>query len=147
VKYIGFDREDDAINWAKEVLGIKAPVGFCRAMSTVDDHGEFVFVVVLSNFTPTNIDMHTAAVSGATWATPRASIRMFNEVFGYAFDTLGALRVTGLVKATNKEARRFDEHLGFKLEGTMRKAFAGDDLCIYGFLAEDYAAHPWHRSK
>ena len=147
MKFIGFDREEDAIVWAKEVLGIENPTGFCRALSAVDTDGRFAFVVVLSNFSKRNIDMHTAAICGAQWASPKEAVRMFNGVFNYAFEQLRASRVTGLVKAGNAGARRFDEHLGFKLEGTMREAFDGDDLCVYGFLASEYRAHPWYRSN
>lgn len=146
MRFIGFEREAEAIEWAKAILGINHPVGFCRAMSCVGRNDEFVLVVVMSNFTATNIDLHTAAVAGAEWASPRGALRVFNGVFGYVFDSLKVLRVTGLVKASNTAARRFDEHLGFKLEGVMRKAFNGDDLCIYGFLAEEYTTHKWKRS-
>jgi len=146
LKFIGFERELEAVEWAKSVLAITYPTGFCRAISSVDDNGQFVFVVVLSNFSARNVDMHTAAVPGAQWARPKAALRTFNAVFGYAFEHLGLARVTGLVRASNKEARGFDEHLGFRLEGIMRKAFADDDLCVYGFLAEEYRAHSWYRS-
>lgn len=145
MRVIGFEREEEAIPWAKRVLGIDRPTGFSRAISAVDDNDDFALVVVMSNFSPTNIDMHTAAVPGAQWGTPRAIIRMFNAVFGYAFTELKALRVTGLVRSSNTAARKFDEHLGFKLEGIMRKAFNGDDLCVYGFLDDDYYAHKWYR--
>ncbi len=147
MKFIGFDREEDAIVWAKDVLGIENPTGFCRALSAVDSEGRFAFVVVLSNFSKRNIDMHTAAICGAQWASPRESLRMFNGVFNYAFEQLRASRVTGLVRAKNEDARRFDEHLGFKLEGIMREAFEDDNLCVYGFLASEYRAHPWYRSN
>jgi hypothetical protein len=116
-------------------------------MSAVDASGAFVLVVVLSNFTSRNIDMHTAAVPGATWASPREAVRMFNSIFGYAFLILNAIRVTGLVKSKNNAARQFDEHLGFKLEGVMREAFEDDDLCLYGFLKRDYLTHPWYRTN
>jgi hypothetical protein len=147
MKFIGFEREDEAIKWAKERIGIDGPTGFCRALSAVDSADNLAFVVVLSNFTPRNIDMHTAAVDGAKWASPREGLKLFNVVFHYAFDKLGAVRVTGLVKASNQAARRFDEHLGFTLEGIMRQAFDGDDLCIYGFLKEDFEKHRWHDGR
>lgn len=146
MKYIGFAREEEALVWAQQALGMSREVGFCRALSAVDEYASFVFVVVLSNFTPRNVDMHTAAVPGATWASPRAAVRMFNGIFGCVFDELAAARVTGLVRAKNASARRFDEHLGFKLEGIMRKSFEDDDLCIYGFLKEDYLNHKWYRT-
>lgn len=146
MKFIGFEREQEAITWAKEKLGIEGPTGLCRAMSAVNDAGELVFVVVMSNFVPRNVDMHTAAVPGARWASEYEGIKMFNALFHYAFDFLGAARVTGLVRAKNRRARKFDESLGFKLEGVMRKAFHDDDLCIYGFLKEDFECHKWYRS-
>lgn len=147
MKFIGFDREDEALEWAKKRIGIDGPTGFARAMSAVDSKGEFAFVVVLSNFTPRNIDMHTAAVEGATWASPREGLKLFNKVFRYAFIELGAVRVTGLVRAKNQKARLFDEHLGFKLEGIMKEAFEDDDLCIYGFLKSDFEKHRWHDGR
>lgn len=147
MKFIGFEREDEAINWAKTRIGIDGPVGFCRALSSVDSAGNMAFVVVLSNFTPRNIDMHIAAVDGAQWASPREGLKLFNEVFHYALDKLGAVRVTGLINGKNQVARNFVEHLGFTLEGIMRQAIVDDDLCIYGFLKEDFEKHRWHDGR
>ncbi len=148
LRFIGFEREGEAISWAKEVLGITCPTGLCRAMSCVNKEGEFVFVVVMSNFTSRNVDMHTAATEGSSWATPGAIVAMFNGLFGYVFDTLNAKRVTGLVRKSNAGAVRFDEHLGFKAEGCMREAFPdGEDLLIYGFLKREYESHKWWRAK
>lgn len=148
MKFIGFDREEEALVWAKSRLGISGPTGFCRAMSATDATGKFLLVVVLSNFTPTNIDMHTAAAEGGRWATPKAIVQMFNALFHYAFTTLRARRVTGLVRAGNTAAQRFDEHLGFAREGIMREAFPdGEDLILYGFLKSDFASHKWWRKE
>ena len=90
-----------------------------------------------------NIDL--SIVMEKKKVTPRGIIRMFNDVFGYVFNTLQAARVTGLLRGKNEEAKRINEHFGFKLEGVMRKAFDNDDLHIYGFLAEDYRSHAWYR--
>ena len=144
--FIGIQREDEAIEWAKGILGIEGPTGFCRALSAVDGNGDFVFVVVLSNFTPQNVDMHTAALPGATWASPKGALQAFNGIFDFAFNYMNVKRVTGLVRRRNRRARIFDEHLGFKLEGVMRQAFHDDDLCIYGFLKDEFTSHQWYRS-
>lgn len=145
MRYIGFEREAEAVEWAKGVLGIEGVTGFARAVSAVDEQGNFVFVVVLSNFSALNVDMHTAAVPGANWASPREAITMFNDLFSFVFNRLKLQRVTGLVRAKNLAARRFDEHIGFELEGIMRKAFIDDDLCVYGFLRENFESHKWRR--
>jgi hypothetical protein len=145
MKYIGFDREKEAVEWAKNIIGIDGVTGFARAVSAVDDHGNFLFVIVLSNFSALNVDMHTAAVPGANWARPREILRMFNDLFEFVFDRLKLQRVTGLVRSKNVAARRFDEHIGFELEGVMRRAFVDDDLCVYGFLRENFESHRWRR--
>jgi RimJ/RimL family protein N-acetyltransferase len=98
---------------------------------------------VLTNFTPRNIDL--SIVIDHRKVTPKGTIEMFNEVFGFVFDKLRAARVTGLLRGKNRRAKKLNEHFGFKLEGVMRKAFADDDLHIYGFLAEDYHSHVWYR--
>lgn len=145
MKYIGFEREKEAVEWAKNIIGIDGVTGFARAVSAVDDDGNFVFVIVLSNFSALNVDMHTAAIPGASWARPREILKMFNDLFEFVFDRLKLQRVTGLVRSKNVAARRFDEHIGFELEGVMRRAFVDDDLCVYGFLKENFESHKWRR--
>lgn len=147
MKFIGFEREDEALEWAKNHMQIEGETGFCRAMSTVDNDDKFVLVTVFSNFTPRNVDMQIAIAEGGIKMTRYAFAEIFNAAFGYVFDKLGAARVTGLVKASNTKARRFDEHLGFKLEGIMREAFEDDDLCVYGFLRKDFETNRWHYGR
>jgi hypothetical protein len=144
MRYIGFEREEEAEAWARERIKIKGPTGFFRAASAVDEAGDFVCVVVMSNFTSKNIDLNIA-MNGKKML-PKGTVLMFNEIFGFVFNKLQAIRVTGLVHAENSQAKKINEHFGFKLEGVMRKAFDGADMHIYGFLAEEYHSHPWHRA-
>jgi RimJ/RimL family protein N-acetyltransferase len=66
------------------------------------------------------------------------SRHFLKEAFRYPFEQLCVDRITGLVPARNLEAQRFDEHLGFVLEGRARRALPdGDDLLIYGMLREE----------
>lgn len=143
MRFIGFEREDEAEIWAREKLEIEHPPSFFRAMAAVDENDEFVCVVVMTNFTTRNIDL--SIVIGGKGLLPKGMLVMFNEIFGFVFDKLKVARVTGLLRGKNTEAKRINEHFGFKLEGIMRKAFADDDLHVYGFLAEDYHSHVWHR--
>lgn len=145
MRFIGFEDEEDAIRWARTRIGAKAP-GFCRAVSAVKD-GRFQCVMVMSNFTPCNVDVHVASAPGAKWATPKEFINMFNFVLHYIFDHLKALRATALIRASNTKAVDFVLKLGFTHEGRMRKAFSGEDLCIYGILEEDFRSHKWYRSQ
>jgi len=143
MRFIGFEREDEAETWARARLELENKPEFFRTLAAVDENDGFVCVVVLTNFTPRNIDL--SIVIDHRKVTPKGTIEMFNEVFGFVFDKLRAARVTGLLRGKNKRAKKLNEHFGFKLEGVMRKAFADDDLHIYGFLAEDYHSHVWYR--
>lgn len=143
MRYIGFEREEEAEQWARNKLNLPNPPEFFRAAAAVDAAGEFVCVVVMTNFTPRNVDLNIAI--DKTKVRPKETIVMFNGIFGFLFDQLGVARVTGLLRGKNEDARRINERFGFRLEGIMRKAFPDDDLHVYGFLAEEYRAHAWHR--
>ena len=145
MRFIGFEREDAAEAWARAKLELEDAPEFFRTMSAVDENDEFVCVVVMTNFTQRNIDL--SIVIDSKKVTPKGTIAMFNEVFGFVFDKLHAARVTGLLRGKNRKAKRLNEHFGFKLEGVMRKAFVDDDLHVYGFLAEDYYSHVWYRGQ
>lgn len=143
MRYIGFEREEEAEQWARKKLNLLQPPEFFRAASAVDSSGEFVCVVVMTNFTARNVDLNI--VIDKTKVRPKGTIVMFNAIFGFLFEQLNVARVTGLLRGKNVDSRRITEHFGFKLEGIMREAFPDDDLHVYGFLADEYRAHAWHR--
>ena len=147
MKFIGFDDEDKAIKWANEKIGIDSPIGFARAMSSVDSNGDYVVVVVITNFGPRNVDMQIAIADTGKKITRSGGKDLFNGVFGYVFNELGVARVTGLIRSANKASCRFVEHLGFKLEGVMRDSFEDDDLCVYGFLKQEFLDNRWYHGK
>lgn len=97
----------------------------------LEQGGELIAGVVYENYTGKNITMHVAAVPGKRWLNKDFLYRSF----AYPFLQLNCNRVTGLVKADNLEAQKFDEHLGFKREGLLRQACEdGTDLILYGML-------------
>lgn len=101
-----------------------------RAIGLEQD-GELIAGVVYENYTGKNITAHVAAVPGKRWLNREFLFR----AFAYPFIQLDCNRVTGLVKADNLEAQKFDEHLGFKKEGLLRQACDdGADLIVYGML-------------
>jgi RimJ/RimL family protein N-acetyltransferase len=74
-----------------------------------------------------NMNIHVAAEPGARWMTKE----FLWYVFHYAFEQVGAKRLTGLVSSDNHAARRFDEHIGFTLEATLADASPTGDLLVY----------------
>ena len=113
MKYVGFEREEEAEKWARGKLELPAAPEFFRAASAVDEVGEFVCVVVMTNFTPRNVDLSIAI--DKTKVRPKETIVMFNGIFGSLFNTLKVARVTGLLRGKNFDSSRITEHFGFKL--------------------------------
>lgn len=71
------------------------------------------------------------AFDSPAWAS-KVALRI---LFGYPFNQLGCVRLTAICARKNKHSRRIVERLGFKLEGTLRKALDGrQDLMVYGML-------------
>ena len=75
--------------------------------------------------------MHVAG-EGGHWMTSDYA----KACFGYVFNQLNVNKVIGLVDSTNTAARRYDEHLGFRLEATIPDAGTHGDLLIYTMTRE-----------
>jgi RimJ/RimL family protein N-acetyltransferase len=100
----------------------------------LEQDGELIAGVVFDGKTGANIAMHVASNGTRHWMTPAYMAACFR----YAFVHEKCNRITGLVRADNVDAQRFDEHLGFKREGQLRAACTdGTDLIIYGMLKEE----------
>jgi RimJ/RimL family protein N-acetyltransferase len=90
--------------------------------------GELVAGVIYEGFNGPNVWMLVAAVPGRSWLN-RAYL---TACFAYPFIQLGVERVSGYVYASNQDACRFDEHLGFKEEARLKGAAPdGGDVIIY----------------
>jgi RimJ/RimL family protein N-acetyltransferase len=90
--------------------------------------GQVIAAVVYDWISDTNMFMHVAAEPGSRWMTRE----FLYWAFHYPFEQQRVSRVSGWVDANNVAARRFDEHLGFKLEATLKGAGTqGQDACIY----------------
>ena len=127
------DQRDRCAEWARQRIAHVPSWGeWCEAIGLEDD-GELLAVVVYNLYSGADIAMHIAAVPGRRWMT-REFLRV---AFRYPFVQLGCRRVSGYVPASNTDAQRFDEHLGFVREGLMRHALPDDDIIVYGMLREE----------
>jgi hypothetical protein len=116
------------------------PFGFTagRGIAVVDDipgmeMGRMLAGIWFESYTGTNMLMHVAAVPGSRWM----SRYLLWYTFYYPFIEMGCKRVTGLVAETNYEARKFDERLGFKLEGRMKDGAPDGDILIYAMFRDE----------
>ena len=100
----------------------------------LEEDNELIAGVAFNMYTKASICMHVAAMPGKRWMTKNFLWRSF----AYPFIQLGCNRVTGLVREDNFVAQKFDEHLGFKREGLLRRACTdGQNMILYGMLRED----------
>lgn len=119
--------------WVCERAGGVWTPGRGVAIGLATDTGELRAGVLFEDYNGANLLMHVAAVPGRTWLHRE----FLWYCFYYPFMENGCKRVTGIVPSTNLEARRFDEHLGFTLEATLKDAHPDGDLCVYVMRKED----------
>ena len=99
----------------------------------LEKNGRIIAGVVYTMYTGNGICMHVAA-DGKGWMTKN----YLYTCFAYPFIQLACTRVTGLVRADNLKAQKFDEHLGFVREGVIREGDDdGCDLILYGMLRRE----------
>ena len=102
--------------------------------------GQIVAAVAFERYVPkVDVQLHCAG---------RFPRRAFAETFIHVFHTLGCRRATGLVSSKNRRALDFDLHLGFRLEGIVRRAgLDGSDIYVLGMLREEcrFIHAPWTR--
>jgi RimJ/RimL family protein N-acetyltransferase len=100
----------------------------------IEKNGELIAGVLYDDFNGANVWMHVAAKPGSRWLTRE----FLHQAFAYPFIQLGCERVSGWVEASNEQARRFDEHLGFQQEAVLKRAARdGGDVIVYVMFRED----------
>ena len=105
-----------------------ASVGF-----GIEDDGKLIAGVVFSDYNGANINMHVASDGSKRWMT-REFLWM---VFDYPFNQAKVKRITGLVGEKNYAARKFDEHIGFVYETTLKDAHPDGGMIVYRMFRED----------
>jgi RimJ/RimL family protein N-acetyltransferase len=129
---IVYDQKLRVGRWVMARTGFVDDWGNYEAIG-LEKGGDLIAGVVYNQVSEFNCSMHVAAIPGRRWLTRE----YLNACFRYPFVQLGLLRVTGLVPAKNQQALRFDLHLGFKVEGIMRRCLGSDDLVVLGMLREE----------
>lgn len=99
----------------------------------VEEDGELIAGAVYDNYNGASISMHIAALPGKRWMMRKA----LWFAFYYPFCQLNVNRISGFVSASNREAQRFAQHLGFELEACMKDAHPDGDVLVYRMFKED----------
>lgn len=103
------------------------PVGGMKGVGLERD-GELVAGALYEGFNGHNVWVHLAGMPGRRWMT-----REFLEYgFHYPFNEMGVRRLSGYVNASNTDARRLNEHLGYQEEARLTGAAPdGGDVILY----------------
>jgi RimJ/RimL family protein N-acetyltransferase len=125
-----WDRPQEVGEWVCARIGGTFDLSGATAIGLEKD-GRLIAGVMYDHYNGRSIAMHVAG-EGGHWMTREFA----RACFGYAFNQLGVNKVIGLVDSTNESARRYDEHLGFRLEATITGAGRTGDLLIYSMTPE-----------
>lgn len=132
MKKVIYGQDDRVIEWVGPQIdeeNLRPGIGI-----GLEEDGRLIAGVCFNNYLGPSIMMHCAAEPGRRWLNKEFLWRCF----AYPFLQLQCHRVTALVRVDNLDAQRFDEHLGFKREGLIRKACTdGTDMILYGMLKEE----------
>lgn len=97
-------------------------------------HGDLVATAIYEGFNGQNIWVHLAGLPGGRWMT-RDFLR---AGFAYPFKVCGVNRLSGYVNASNTDARRLNEHLGYEEEARLKGAAPdGGDVILYVMWREN----------
>lgn len=129
------DKTPLVVQYIADKAGERFDPGLCQAFAILNDSGDFVGGVVVSNYRPGSRDCEISC-AGETPAVWRPHV--CRAVFQYIFEQLGCVRCTSITTKSNTKARKFLDAFGFVLEGNLRLGYDGRrDALIYGLLAQD----------
>lgn len=133
MKQVVFGQDQRVLDWVGALID-EPDFGPGSHGIGLEEDGELIAGVVFNMYTGPSICMHVAAVPGSRWMN-----REFLCVaFAYPFVQLDCNRVTGLVRVDNEQALKFDQHLGFQIEGRLRRAASdGTDMYVLGMLKDE----------
>lgn len=127
-----YEDQPTLLKWAAERIGLLRFRQDAKAFGVMRD-GQLRAVVVWDTFSEVDCAMHVASTGTGHWLTRAVLI----QAFGYPFVDLKLRRVTALIPAKKSEVIRFNEHLGFNLEGICPEAMPDDDIQIRGMLRRE----------
>lgn len=123
------------VEWVAAHMRRGEGYGLSQGIGLQDD-GALIAGVVYNEWNGVNINMHVAAI-GKRWMTRE----YLWTCFDYPFNQCHVQRITAFVEDDNAAAIKFDEHLGFKYEASMKDAYEHDgkigDILLMCMRRED----------
>lgn len=126
-----YGQEDRLLPWAEARIGC-GPFRRDAYSMGLEKDGELVAVVVFDTFSKVDAHIHIASDGSGRWMNKELLL----STFAQAFVHWKLNRLTGVVPAKNEVALKFDQNLGFEIEGRCRRALPDDDVIILGLLRD-----------
>ena len=126
------EQKPSCLEFANNLLNVRFTPENCRWISSLDDDGKLLGVVVLSRFTPWNCELSAAGVSHKFMT--RAFIK---AVFRYCFVDCGLRRITAVVEDGNILALEIDKRLGFVQEARLENWYGDIDGIVLRMKREE----------
>lgn len=130
------EQQQRFFDYINQALGSSYDPSSSRVIARVAADGAIRGVVLFNDPSKHAVEMAVASDGSRTWLS-KTFLRLS---FDYAFNQLGKLRVSSLVRTNNVKAVAFNESLGFVNEGCLLDLFGrGEHAFVMGMLRDGCA--------
>lgn len=129
---IDFSQQPRYLQWANRRLGTNFTNDAAVSLTSLDQDGSILGVVIFSRFTPWGCELSTV-FDDKRGVTPR----LLKAAFIYAFIQCGLSRISVFVAADNEKSLNHAQRLGFRKEGVARAWYGDRDAHLLGLLRQD----------
>ena len=128
------EQRPDYYAFASKILEAKLRPHFdSRILTNLDDDGQPVGCIVYRHITDKNLEMMVALPAGGHSVT-RAFV---HEMFRFPFVQLRLPHVSTVADEANTASVALTLHVGFTIEGRMRRLYNGRDGIIFGMCRDE----------
>ena len=104
--------------------------GTREAFAALDDDGHFVGLALAVDIDREGREVELGYITAPAARGRGIATVMLDELTRWAFDELGALRVTLIIDVENRGSSKVAERCGYVLEGVMRSSYLKDDVRV-----------------
>jgi RimJ/RimL family protein N-acetyltransferase len=104
--------------------------GTREAFAALDDDGRFVGLALAVDIDREGREVELGYITAPAARGRGIATAMLDSLTRWAFDELGALRVTLIIDVENRASSRVAERCGYVLEGVMRSSYLKDDVRV-----------------
>jgi len=104
--------------------------GTREAFAALDDDGRFAGLALAVDIDREGREVELGYITAPAARGRGVATGMLEELTRWAFDELGALRLTLIIDVENRASSRVAERCGYVLEGVMRSSYLKDDVRI-----------------